>query len=102
MSKTRPAHYKTDKGFEAIDVIEDWGCGFCVGSAIKWKMGIELRFARHGRRGFRGLLRYMTTRSGWRIRNVLGLDPTRIDLLNQRRVDRFGPFLVITHEELFV
>lgn len=30
-----PAHYKSTK-IEPIEVIEDWGLGFCLGNAIKY------------------------------------------------------------------
>lgn len=30
-----PAHYNHGK-IEAIDVIEDWGLGFCLGNAVKY------------------------------------------------------------------
>jgi hypothetical protein len=30
-----PAHYNQGK-FEVIDVIEDWGLGFCLGNAVKY------------------------------------------------------------------
>jgi len=30
-----PAHYNAGK-FEVIDVIEDWGLGFCDGNAVKY------------------------------------------------------------------
>ena len=31
-----PDHYRRDTGHEAIDVIEAWGLGFCLGNAIKY------------------------------------------------------------------
>ena len=31
-----PAHYRADTGYEAIDVIEAWGLGFCLGNALKY------------------------------------------------------------------
>ena len=31
-----PDHYRRDTGHEAIDVIEAWGLGFCLGNAVKY------------------------------------------------------------------
>lgn len=31
-----PQHYRADTGHEAIDVIEAWGLGFCLGNTIKY------------------------------------------------------------------
>lgn len=31
-----PAHYRADSGIEAIDVIEAWDLGFCLGNALKY------------------------------------------------------------------
>ena len=31
-----PSHYRKDTGVEAIDVIEAWGLGFCLGNAVKY------------------------------------------------------------------
>ena len=31
-----PDHYRKDTGHEAIDVIEAWGLGFCLGNALKY------------------------------------------------------------------
>lgn len=31
-----PDHYRRDTGHEAIDVIEAWDLGFCLGNAIKY------------------------------------------------------------------
>ena len=31
-----PSHYRSDTGFEAIDVIEAWGLGFNLGNAVKY------------------------------------------------------------------
>lgn len=31
-----PSHYRKDTGYEAIDVIEAWGLGFCLGNAVKY------------------------------------------------------------------
>lgn len=31
-----PAHYAEGRKFEPIDVIEDWGLGFCLGNAVKY------------------------------------------------------------------
>jgi hypothetical protein len=36
MSKVdHPPHYNSGK-YEVIDVIEDWGLGFCLGNALKY------------------------------------------------------------------
>lgn len=31
-----PSHYVGGRKFEPIDVIEDWGLGFCLGNTIKY------------------------------------------------------------------
>ena len=31
-----PSHYRSDTGFEAIDVIEAWGLGFNLGNVVKY------------------------------------------------------------------
>ena len=31
-----PSHYRSDSGFEAIDVIEAWNLGFNLGNALKY------------------------------------------------------------------
>ncbi len=31
-----PQHYRADTGYEAIDVIEAWGLGFCLGNTVKY------------------------------------------------------------------
>lgn len=31
----KPSHY-ADTKFEPIDVLEDWGLGFCLGNALKY------------------------------------------------------------------
>jgi len=31
-----PSHYLKDTGHEAIDVIEAWGLGFCLGNVVKY------------------------------------------------------------------
>ena len=31
-----PQHYRADTGHEAIDVIEAWGLGFCLGNTVKY------------------------------------------------------------------
>jgi hypothetical protein len=31
-----PSHYHAAGGHEAIDVIESWGLGFCLGNAVKY------------------------------------------------------------------
>ena len=31
-----PDHYKGERKYEPIDVIEDWGLGFCDGNALKY------------------------------------------------------------------
>ena len=31
-----PSHYRSDAGFEAIDVIEAWGLGFNLGNVVKY------------------------------------------------------------------
>ena len=40
----KPAHYIEGRRFEPIDVIEDWGLGFCLGNAVKY-------ISRAGRKG---------------------------------------------------
>ena len=35
-SISRPAHYTEGRKYEPIDVIEDWGLGFCAGNALKY------------------------------------------------------------------
>ena len=35
-SVDHPSHYRSSTGFEAIDVIEAWGLGFCLGNAVKY------------------------------------------------------------------
>lgn len=42
-SVDHPAHYRPGK-YEAIDVIEEWGLGFCLGNVVKY-------IARHGLKG---------------------------------------------------
>lgn len=45
MSKVdHPPHYRGDTGIEAIDVIEAWELGFCLGNVVKY-------VARAGRKG---------------------------------------------------
>lgn len=39
-----PSHYAEGRKFEPIDVIEDWGLGFCLGNAVKY-------ISRAGRKG---------------------------------------------------
>lgn len=39
-----PAHYQTASGMEAIDVIEAFGLGFCLGNTVKYIL-------RHGKKG---------------------------------------------------
>lgn len=39
-----PPHYKTASGMEAIDVIEAFGLGFCLGNTVKYIL-------RHGKKG---------------------------------------------------
>ncbi len=31
-----PPHYRSASGHEAIDVIEAWGLGFCLGNVVKY------------------------------------------------------------------
>ena len=31
-----PEHYRKDSGFEAIEIIEEWGLGFHLGNALKY------------------------------------------------------------------
>lgn len=31
-----PSHYRKDSGYEAIDVIEAWDLGFCLGNTVKY------------------------------------------------------------------
>ena len=33
---SHPSHYRSDSGFEAIDVIEAWNLGFNLGNALKY------------------------------------------------------------------
>lgn len=40
-----PAHYRSSSGLEAIDAIEAFGLGFCLGNVVKY----VLRAARKGR-----------------------------------------------------
>lgn len=46
MSKAidHPPHYVDGRKHEPIDVIEDWGLGFCLGNAVKY-------ISRAGRKG---------------------------------------------------
>ena len=32
----RPSHYTEGRKFETIEVIEDWGLGFCLGNTVKY------------------------------------------------------------------
>ena len=32
----RPSHYTDGRKFETIEVIEDWGLGFCLGNTVKY------------------------------------------------------------------
>lgn len=43
-SVNHPNHYAEGREYEPIDVIEDWGLGFCLGNALKY-------IARAGRKG---------------------------------------------------
>lgn len=43
-SVDHPGHYRRDTGHEAIDAIEAWGLGFCLGNTVKY-------IARAGRKG---------------------------------------------------
>lgn len=36
MTVDHPDYYRKDTGHEAIDVIEAWGLGFCLGNAVKY------------------------------------------------------------------
>ena len=36
MTVDHPGYYRADTGHEAIDVIEAWGLGFCLGNAVKY------------------------------------------------------------------
>ena len=33
---SKPSHYTEGRKFETIEVIEDWGLGFCLGNAVKY------------------------------------------------------------------
>jgi hypothetical protein len=39
--KTNPAHYKSKAGIEAIDVIEAFNLGYCLGNVIKYVLRAE-------------------------------------------------------------
>lgn len=41
-----PEHYQSGKGYEVMDIIEDFNLDFCLGNAIKYILRCEKKYAK--------------------------------------------------------